>query len=46
LQLSAALEAVHAAGVVHCDVKPANLMVADNGKLVLIDFGIAELSGG
>jgi serine/threonine protein kinase len=46
LQLSAALEAVHAAGVVHCDVKPANLMIADNGRLALIDFGIAELSGG
>jgi serine/threonine protein kinase len=46
LQLSAALEAVHAAGVVHCDVKPANLMIADNGRLVLIDFGIAELNGG
>jgi serine/threonine protein kinase len=46
LQLSAALEAVHEAGVVHCDVKPANLMIADDGRLVLIDFGIAELSGG
>jgi serine/threonine protein kinase len=45
LQLSTALEAVHEAGVVHCDVKPANLMIADNGRLVLIDFGIAELSG-
>jgi len=46
LQLSAALEAVHEAGIVHCDVKPANLMIADNGGLVLIDFGIAELDGG
>ncbi|OZM80660.1 serine/threonine-protein kinase [Pseudonocardia sp. MH-G8] len=46
LQLSAALAAVHEAGVVHCDVKPANLVVADNGRLVLIDFGIAELGGG
>jgi serine/threonine protein kinase len=45
-QLSAALEAVHEAGVVHCDVKPANLMIADNGRLVLIDFGIAELGSG
>jgi serine/threonine protein kinase len=45
-QLSAALESVHEAGVVHCDVKPANLMIADHGRLVLIDFGIAELSAG
>lgn len=46
LQLAAALEAVHDAGVVHCDVKPANLMIAESGRLVLIDFGIAELGGG
>src|SRR6201991_4072823 len=42
----AALQAVHAAGIVHCDVKPANLLLADDGRLVLIDFGIAETSGG
>jgi serine/threonine protein kinase len=45
-QLLAALQAVHAAGVVHCDVKPANLMVGDDGWLMLIDFGIAEIEGG
>jgi serine/threonine protein kinase len=45
LQLLAALQAVHAAGVVHCDVKPANLLVGDDGRLVLIDFGIAEIDG-
>lgn len=46
LQLTAALEAVHDAGVVHCDVKPANLVLGDDGRLVLIDFGIAELGDG
>ena len=44
-QLLAALQAVHAAGVVHCDVKPANLLVSDDGSLMLIDFGIAEIEG-
>ena len=44
-QLLAALQAVHAAWVVHCDVKPANLLVNGDGSLVLIDFGIAEIEG-
>ena len=42
LQLVSALHAVHAAGIVHCDVKPANLVLGAEGRLVLVDFGIAE----
>jgi flagellar motility protein MotE (MotC chaperone) len=40
------LRAVHAAGVVHRDVKPANILVAENGSVHLVDFGIAKIAGG
>ena len=41
-QLLAALSAAHAAGVIHRDVKPANIMVLPNGRVKLTDFGIAQ----
>ena len=40
-QTARALQAVHEAGVVHRDVKPANLVVEPDGHVVLIDFGVA-----
>jgi eukaryotic-like serine/threonine-protein kinase len=39
VDLCGALSAVHAAGLVHRDVKAQNVMAADDGRLVLMDFG-------
>jgi serine/threonine-protein kinase PpkA len=41
-QTAQALAAIHARGIVHCDVKPGNIMLRPDGSVALADFGIAK----
>ncbi|WP_460916751.1 serine/threonine-protein kinase [Plantactinospora veratri] len=46
LAVLAALCAAHASGVLHRDVKPHNVLIAEDGRVVLTDFGLATVDGG
>ncbi|WP_422735807.1 serine/threonine-protein kinase [Micromonospora sp. WMMD729] len=46
LALLDALEAAHQAGVLHRDIKPQNVLVAHDGRVMLTDFGLATFDGG
>ncbi|WSZ86954.1 serine/threonine protein kinase [Streptomyces sp. NBC_00859] len=45
LHVLGALRAAHAAGVLHRDVKPGNVLLAHDGRVLITDFGIAAIEG-
>ncbi len=45
-EIASALQVAHDAGIVHRDLKPGNILVTPDGRVMLVDFGIAHAAGG
>jgi beta-lactam-binding protein with PASTA domain len=45
-EIALALQVAHEAGIVHRDLKPGNILVTPDGRVMLVDFGIAHAAGG
>jgi predicted Ser/Thr protein kinase len=45
LEMTSALAAAHAAGVIHRDLKPENVLITSEGRIKIVDFGIAQIEG-
>jgi serine/threonine protein kinase/cephalosporin-C deacetylase-like acetyl esterase len=45
-QILEGLSAAHSAGIVHRDIKPGNIILADDGRVRILDFGLAKLASG